>query len=349
MAWTSCHKIAGLRSKNASDGAHIRPFSLTRIPPRATFVSHHTMKPEPGKTSLAPLTTFGLGGPCDDLREASTAREIADALRDWSARQMPWHVLGGGSNLLIADEGVPGGVLRLTPPPDASAQVLSDGTLLCPAGMRLDEAVLQGIETGQLGALWPELSGIPGTVGGAVCGNAGAFGVQIGDFVDKVELVRPDGCVDILEHDALAFAYRTSALQRGIGILSRIWLRGPGALADRSAARARRDEILALRHEKHPTLGPGLPGTAGSFFRNLPPPEPGARRQPAGALLDAVGAKTMRVGGAYVFEKHANILMAGPGATAADVRVLAERLQSAVRDRFGVSLTWEVRAWPAID
>ena len=307
------------------------------------------MKPVPGKTSLAPLTTFGLGGPCDEYREASSAAKIADSLRDWTVRQMPWHVLGGGSNVLVADEGIPGGVLRLTPPPDATVQALPDGTLLCPAGMRLDEAVLQGIENGQLGPLWAELSGIPGTVGGAVCGNAGAFGVQIGDFVDKVELVRPDGRVELLSHDALAFAYRTSALQKGIGVVSRIWLRGTGAQSDRAAARARRDEILALRHEKHPTLGPGLPGTAGSFFRNLPPPEPGARRQPAGALLEAVGAKSMRVGGAYVFEKHANILMAGPDATAADVRALAERLQTAVRDRFGVSLTWEVRTWPALD
>lgn len=304
------------------------------------------MKPEPKKPTLAPLTTFGLGGSCDELREASSAREIADALRDWSARRLPWHVLGGGSNVLVADEGVPGGVLRLTPPPDATIQILSDGTIICPAGMHLDEVVLQGLEIGRLGPLWPELSGIPGTVGGAVCGNAGAFGVQIGDFVEKGELVRPDGRVDILPHDALAFAYRTSVLQQGIGVLARVWLRGSGVHADCSATRARRDEILALRHEKHPALGPGLPGTAGSFFRNLPPSELGARRQPAGALLEAVGAKTMRVGGAYVFEKHANILMAGPDATATDVRTLAERLQSAVRARFGVSLTWEVRAWP---
>lgn len=306
------------------------------------------MKSEPGKTLLAPLTTFGLGGPCDEYREVSSAAEIADTLRDWTARQMPWYVLGGGSNVLVADEGVSGGVLRLTPPSDATVQTLSDGTLLCPAGMRLDDAVLQGIETDRLGLLWAELSGIPGTIGGAVCGNAGAFGVQIGDFVDKVELVRPDGRVELLPHDALAFAYRTSALQKGISVVSRIWLRATGAQSDCSAARARRDEILALRHEKHPAIGPGLPGTAGSFFRNLPPPEPGARRQPAGALLEAVGAKSMRVGGAYVFERHANILMAGPGATAADIRALAKRLQTAVRNRFGVSLTWEVRAWPII-
>jgi len=305
------------------------------------------------KSATMPLgcrTTFGVGGGCDEWRDATTAAEVAEAVRDWAARGIPWRVLGGGSNVLVSDAGVRGGVLHVGGG-DGDIEILRDGGMACSAGARLDAAVARAVEGAVPGAeRWAELSGIPGTVGGAVCGNAGAFGVQMSDFVERVEVVGADGAVEVLPAAALEYGYRTSALQSGGLVVTKAWLRGTdGGPVDAGAAMARREEILALRRTKHPAIGPGLPGTAGSFFRNLPATEPGGRRRAAGALLEAVGAKDMRVGGAYVFERHANILMAAPGATAADVRALADRLQAAVEARFGVRLAWEVRLWEAPD
>lgn len=295
---------------------------------------------------LGPRTTFGVGGGCDEWREASTADEASGAIRAWAARGLPWRVLGGGSNVLVADDGVRGGVLHIGAG-DGEIELWRDGAVACPAGAALDAVVARAVAGGAAGSeRWAELSGIPGTVGGAVCGNAGAFGVQMSDFVEQVEVVGPDGAVAVLPAAALAYGYRTSALQAGGRVVTKAWLRGPAAAPNGGGAAAdRRAEILALRRTKHPAIGPGLPGTAGSFFRNLPATEPGGRRRAAGALLEAVGAKEMRVGGAYVFERHANILMAGPGATAANVQALADALQAAVEARFGVRLAWEVRLW----
>lgn len=338
-------KAAAIDGKSGLTGTQeLARFVHPRLKAKAMRVSSSsTARAGQSGEMLAAHTTFGLGGPCDEWAEAASAQEVGDVLRDWCARKLPWHVLGGGSNVLAPDEGVRGGVLHLLPGRDLGVE--GNGTLVCSAGESLDRLVQQALEEGRGGSSWAELSGIPGTVGGAICGNAGAFGVQLGDFVERVEVVFPDGHAEVWPVSKLSYGYRSSALQRGGMVVTRAWLRGTGR-CDRPAAWARRAEILALRQQKHPALGPGRPGTAGSFFKNLPPETPGGRRRSAGALLEAVGAKSQRVGGAYVFERHANILMAGPGTTAADVRALAARLQALVRDRFPVELTPEVRFWP---
>ena len=127
-------------------------------------------------------------------------------------------------------------------------------------------------------------------------------------------------------------------------VVVRAWFRT--AAGERAALRAEREEILALRREKHPDWR--TDPTAGSFFKNLPPAQPGEPRRAAGRFLEQAGAKEMRSGAAYVFAKHANVVVAGPGATARDVATLAGRMAAAVRAKFGFDLEPEVRFWGAV-
>jgi UDP-N-acetylmuramate dehydrogenase len=182
-------------------------------------------------------------------------------------------------------------------------------------------------------------AGLPGTVGGAVAGNAGCFGGTLGERLVAATVILGDGTRLELDDPAwFAFDYRSSRIaERGAVIASATFAVAPGDRARiEEAARAH----VAVRREKHPPKGAW---TAGSYFKNLPPEIPGGPRRAAGALLDAVGAKAMRVGDAAVFERHANIIVNEGAATARDVLALAEMMRAAVRARYGEELVPEVR------
>ena len=282
--------------------------------------------------TLGPFTTFGLGGACRAVVECPDAESLAEAARRTRDARVPFFAIGQGSNLLVADEGVDAVVLRYC----AEASSAFDAERV-PGNRLLDDVVREATERG-LGDLSP-FSGIPGTLAGATVGNAGAFGQAIGDFVESVRVVDRAGVQREIGRDALGFAYRTSALKGSDEVLLDVRLRLEPA--DRDAMRAERERILAMRREKHPDWR-RLP-CAGSVFRNLEPASPGARRTAAGRLLEEVGAKGFREGGAYVFERHANIVIAGPGATALDVFRLTERMAAAVEARFGIRPEREIR------
>ncbi len=289
------------------------------------------------KEWLTDCTTFRLGGPCRELVTVSGASAAAEVLRGWNAAGIPWRVMGGGSNLLVADAGIPEAVLRISSElPDCRRE---DGTVAASAGTRLDALARFAAEEGLAGLEFA--SGIPGTVGGGVCGNAGAFGLQLGDVLDRVEVLTRAGERGIRPNGALEFGYRESSLQRTGEVVVRAWFRVQ--TGDRARLLAEREEILRMRREKHPDWR--TQPTAGSFFKNLPPETGGGRRRSAGMFLEKAGAKAMREGGAHVFEKHANIVIAGPGATARDVAKLAVRMAAAVKDQFGLGLEPEVRFW----
>lgn len=290
---------------------------------------------------LSSLTTFRLGGPPLDYAEAPDAPSAADAIRRWNVDAIPWRPLGGGSNILAADSPLPFAVLRAIPPPGPlSPSPVGTDLFEFPAGTPLDAVARWAVEI--RGSLpWAFASGIPGTLGGAIAGNAGAFGSAVGNLVHAVALVLPDAAIVSRPASALRFAYRSSALQSSPAFLASAILRVPSG--NPSPALARRTEILSLRRAKHPD--PATTPTAGSFFKNLPPPPGSDRRTPAGALLDAIGAKTLSVGRARVFPLHANILVADPGATAADVAALAALLARRVLFRFSIPLSPEVRYW----
>ena len=291
------------------------------------------------KEWLTDFTTFRLGGPCRELVTVPNAVTAAKVIREWNAAGVGWRVLGGGSNVLVADEGISEAVFRMyTELPDCR---LEGDSLSVSAGVALDAVSQFAAEEGRMGLGFA--SGIPGTVGGGICGNAGAFGSQLGDVLERVEVVTREGSTKVLRREVLVFGYRCSSLQQTGDVVVRAWLRiGAG---DRARECAVREEILAMRKEKHPDWHV-LP-TAGSFFKNLPPEEAGGHRRAAGKFLEAAGAKTMREGGAYVFEKHANIVIAGPGAKARDVAKLTTRMASAVQEKFGFALEPEVRFWGA--
>jgi UDP-N-acetylmuramate dehydrogenase len=287
---------------------------------------------------LSDCGTFRLGGPCALHVACATPAALTDAVRALAGLELPRVIIGGGSNLLFSDAGFAGVVLQYRVDREDPADLREeDGLLVCSGAVPLDRLAAFATARGLEGL--SALSGIPGTVGGAVAGNAGAWGEQIGDAVVDADLLDAAGNATRAEAADLDFAYRRSALQRDGRIVLRVRLRvRPG---DAAALAARRAEILALRREKHPDLAewPSI----GSIFRNIEPTSAAGRRQAAGWFLEQAGAKDFAVGGARLFPRHANIIVAGPGCRAQEVRELIERMRGAVRGKFGMELVREVR------
>jgi UDP-N-acetylmuramate dehydrogenase len=280
---------------------------------------------------LRELTTLRIGGAAGlvcRVQNVDQAREFqAFAIHHGLA----YDRLGGGSNLLADDAGYPGLILKV----ETAAFNRRGDTIRAGAGLPFDDLIAATLREGLVGLEFA--SGIPGTLGGAVVGNAGCYGHEIGEFVREATVLTPDGRVVTVGPADFGFTYRDSALKATRAVVLDIVLQL--TTGDVDQAIARRDELIADRRQKHPWAEP----TAGSWFKNLPPAEPGGRRRPAGALLEAVGAKDMRVGDAAVFARHANIIVNVGLATSADVLELASRMRTAVQAAFGVNLEPEVR------
>lgn len=281
--------------------------------------------------ALASLTTFRIGGPAAGVCPVQTPDEARRFLEFADAQGLPWVCLGGGSNVLADDAGFPGLVLLM-----AGTHVsFGSGAVRAGAGLGFDALIERTLQAGRPGLAFA--SGIPGSLGGAVVGNAGCYGHEIGDFVTEAVVLRPDGRVETLGPEELGFAYRSSRLKGERAIVLEVELRlEPGDVGPAAAERA---EHLADRRRKHPVREP----CAGSYFQNLPPLEPGGRRRAAGKLLDELGARGWREGDAAVYAKHANIIVNLGAARSADVLRLAERMREAVHARHGVELLPEVR------
>ncbi len=285
--------------------------------------------------SLAEFTTFRIGGSCPLLVPCETPAQLTMAVHGLASSDTPFVLIGGGSNLLVSDEGLDRVVVRYC---SEQRQIRREGLVIEAAGgMPLDDLALYTVEQGLDGLVYG--SGIPGTVGGAIVGNAGAFGKQIGDRVESVLLMGPRGASRWEVADRLGFAYRSSRLQTTGDIVVTVRLRlEPG---DAARLGQERKDILALRRQKHPDWR--VTPTAGSFFKNIEPTSAADRRQAAGWFLEQAGVKNLRVGGARVFEKHANIIVADPGCRARDVLELSRQMAAAVKAKFGFDLVPEVR------
>ncbi len=287
------------------------------------------------KTALASYTTFRIGGPCRNLIECLDPASLKNVLQTLIQKHEPYVLIGGGSNILVSDCGVDAVVVRYF---SEKPQVDTDGTRMEVSGCTILEHVVRAATDQGLKGVGM-CSGIPGTVGGAVVGNAGAFGKQIGDVIESVELINKDGAVYWADAEELELGYRRSRLQRSgeVVLTVRLCLQS----SDRDALWAERDSILALRREKHPDWR--REPCIGSFFRNVESTSAAGRRQAAGWFLEQAGAKDMRVGGAFVYPKHANIIVKDEDGTARDVFRLATRMAQAVKDRFGLELQREIR------
>jgi UDP-N-acetylmuramate dehydrogenase len=289
-----------------------------------------TMKSAP----LAPFTTFKVGGPADWLVLARGTAEVTSALAAAREYGLPVTVLGGGSNVLVSDAGVRGLVIRLQ---SGDAAMPADGLVRAGAGLTINGLVRWTINRG-LAALeaW---AGTPGTVGGAIHGNAHFRGRLIGELVASVEAVDASGHVLRIPAAQMEFGYDRSRLQRTHEVLLSADFRV--AAGDPAALRAVARESLAFRKRTQPLES----ASAGCIFQN---PDPSVDRVPdgippsAGALVDRAGLKGVREGSARVSKTHGNFIVNEGAASAADIRRLIERCRAQVRAQFGVELRDEI-------
>jgi UDP-N-acetylmuramate dehydrogenase len=305
---------------------------------------------------LAPMTTFKVGGPAEAFIETHSEQEILAALKIAHAAGAKVTMLGGGSNVLISDQGVRGLVIRpkggdvsmigssesASPAPSTSAFPATADTsaalVRADAAVTINGLVRWTINRGYAGLeAW---AGTPGTVGGAIYGNAHWKGTNIGDLVESVRLARPDGKLLQVPADRMEFDYDYSRLKHtGEVVLWAAFRVAPGG--DPSALREVARESLAFRKRTQPLESP----SAGCIFMN---PDRVRDRVPdgippsAGALVDRAGLKGMASNGARVSPTHANFIINDGSATASDIRALIERCRTAVKDRFGVMLRNEI-------
>jgi UDP-N-acetylmuramate dehydrogenase len=292
-----------------------------RIPQEAVPLKHHT--------------SFGIGGPASLFVEVDSAEGLSRSLAAVDNLPSERLILGGGTNLLISDDGFDGLVLKL----NMNLVVIDEDAGLVRAGAGVPTArLVDTLTEAGLGGL-EFAAGLPGTIGGGVAGNAGCFGQALSDFLVRATVVEASGEIhQVTGADWFQFAYRHSKLLAAGRVLTEACFGiEPG---DRSSLMAEAQQYKDVRAEKHPSRAIK---TAGSYFKNLPPKAEGEKRQAAGALLDQVGAKEISVGDAAVFEKHANIIVNRGNATAKDVLTLAAKLKKRVLDRFSIALEEEVR------
>ena len=285
--------------------------------------------------ALAPMTTFKVGGPADVLIETHSESEIVAAVKIANGAGAKVTILGGGSNVLIADRGIRGLVIR---PKGGAVTPIGDRLVRADAAVTINGLVRWTINRGYAGLeAW---AGTPGTVGGAIFGNAHWKGTNIGELVESVRLVKPDGTMLQAPADRMEFDYDYSRLKHtGEIVLWAAFRVTPGA--DPAALRLVARESLAFRKRTQPLESP----SAGCIFMN---PDPARDRVPAGippsagALVDRAGLKGAVLGGARVSPTHANFIIADGTASAADIRALVERCRDAVKDQFGVTLRNEI-------
>ena len=277
--------------------------------------------------ALAPLTTFRIGGPAALFLEPESEADLVAASEAVQRAGIPFAILGRGSNVLVADEGFPGLVLRLGRGYRWSGR---DGDRLV-AGGAMPLPALAGV------ALAHELTGlefgvaIPATLGGAVKMNAGAHGGELADVVEHVDLFRLlAGRAERWTADRAGFEYRRSGLpEDAVVVAATVELRG----GNPDRIRAQMDEARAWRRRTQPLAEPNC----GSVFKN--PPDDHAAR-----MIEEAGAKGLSVGGASVSAKHANFIVAAEGASASDVTELIGLVRERVERAFGVRLETEVQA-----
>jgi len=287
------------------------------------------------RAGLASFTTFKVGGPADILIETQNADEIVQAVTLAHSAGVKVTMLGGGSNVLIADRGIRGLVIRTR---GGEVKPIGDRLVRADAAITINGLVRWTINRGVAGLeAW---AGTPGTVGGAIYGNAHWKKINIGDLVESVRLVKADGTLLQAPADRMEFEYDYSRLKRTGEIVLWVAFRvTPGG--DPAALRSVARESLAFRKRTQPLESP----SAGCIFMN---PDPVVDKVPegmppsAGALVDRAGLKGVALGGARVSPTHANFIINDGSASAAEIHQLVEKCRGAVKERFGVTLRSEI-------
>lgn len=277
---------------------------------------------------LAPLTWFRLGGPAQYLARPLDLERLAALLAASRDAGLPFRVLGGGSNLLVRDAGVEGVVIHLESP--AFSDVRIEGrTVRAGSAVPLTALISQTARAGLAGL--EILTGVPGTIGGALRGNAGGRSGSIGQFVRSVTVLDSRGDIQVRERDDLAFGYRDSNLDEPVILSAELEFEPE----DPEAVVRRMRRIWIVKKENQPYGHQ----SSGSIFRD-PTPEVSAR-----VVIEQAGLKGAKVGGAEVSDRHANFIVAHPGATSADVLGLIELIRQQVRLQFGYDLELQIQVW----
>ncbi|MAT71074.1 MAG: UDP-N-acetylenolpyruvoylglucosamine reductase [Planctomycetaceae bacterium] len=276
---------------------------------------------------LAERTWLGLGGPASFYAEPNTVDELAALVRRCRNEDVSIRLLGGGSNVLIRDEGVQGMVVALTAGEFTDIRI-SGQRLTAGGGAKLAHAISESVRAG-LAGLEP-LVGVPGTIGGALHGNSGTRGGDIGQWACQATVLTRAGELHVREREDLVFAYRQSSLDELV-ILSADFQLEPDDPAQLTK-RMQKQWIIKkagqpLSHQK-----------SASVFKN-------PRGMSAGMLIDQAGLKGTRVGGVEVSSRHANFIIADDGATAQDALRLIDMIRSRVAERLGVELETELEIW----
>lgn len=283
---------------------------------------------------LAPYTTFRIGGPADVLYDATSADALATAVATARRLGVPWFVLGLGANILVGDRGFRGLVIRNVA---RHVEFGADGVVRAESGMVVADLIPAAVERGLSGL--EHYVGIPSTVGGAVWQNlhflapapARERTMFIAEVVRGVEVINPQGVRRTVDRDAMRFGYDASLLHEpGYVALSATFQLQAG---DPASMRRVMEENLAWRGARHPQLE--THPSAGSIFKKI-------EGVGAGRLIDECGLKGFRIGGAQIFQQHANIIVNVGGATAADVRAVIKHVQETVAARFNQHLEPEI-------
>ncbi len=284
---------------------------------------HFVKRAEP----LAPHTWFHLGGPAEYFAEPDSVEQLQALVRRCREASTPVRVLGGGSNILVRDEGVAGVVVRLTAPVFSDITLAGD-ILSAGGGAKLGHAISTSVREGRAGL--ETLVGIPGTIGGALHGNAGSRGGDIGQWTCQATVMTRAGEILERRRDELVFAYRESSLDELVILGAKFQLDED----DPEELTKRMQKQWIVKKASQP-LGHQ---SAGCIFKN-------PRGMSAGMLIEQAGLKNTRVGQAEVSDRHANFIIADPGATSADVLKLIDLVRERVLDRLGIELEMEIEVW----
>lgn len=276
---------------------------------------------------LARFTTMRVGGPADLYAEVHNLFELRGLVRFARLRELPYFILGRGSDLVISDAGIRGLVIN-----NRAQQIRFEGNkMTADSGLPMAKAATLGKQEGLSGLEFG--LAIPGTVGGAVWANAGAHESDISQVIVAASVMRSDGTEQTLDRDGLGLGYRESVLKHAPADAPEVvtWATFELEPAEPAVISARLDDIRRWRQQHQPL---GIP-SAGSVFRNPP-------GDSAGGIVDRLGMKGMRIGGATVSEKHANFIVNDQAGSAADVRRLGEQVRERVRSETGIELVFEI-------
>ncbi len=276
---------------------------------------------------LAPHTWMGIGGPAEFFAEPRSIDELQALVRRAAAEGLPVRLLGGGSNLLVRDEGVKGVVVRLSSQSFNHIE-LNKQTVIAGAGARLGHVISTAVRAG-LGGL-ETLVGIPGTIGGALHGNSGSHGGDIGQWTCHAEVMARNGEIIQRDREDLVFAYRHSSLDELVILRAKFQLEEE----DSQELTKRMQKQWIIKKSGQPLAHQ----SAGCIFKN-------PRGISAGMLVDQAGLKGTRVGGAEVSDRHANFVVVDRDASSNDVLQLIDLMRSRVAEQLGVELELEIEIW----